>query len=169
MNTQDQVSNTRQLVLYACLLLCFYLFAYLLPLGARDLFVPDETRYAEVPREMIASGDWAVPHLNGLRYFENPALGYWVHAASQLLFGENDFAVRLPSALSVGLSALLVFFLVQRGRGRREKRKRLHRLQPPWSFSPALRSLGSAIPPFWITFSLFYSPPASPLLLGHRG
>nr|WP_321467738.1 phospholipid carrier-dependent glycosyltransferase [uncultured Desulfobulbus sp.] len=117
MNTQDQVSNTRQLVLYACLLLCFYVFAYLLPLGARDLFVPDETRYAEVPREMIASGDWAVPHLNGLRYFEKPALGYWVHAGSQLLFGENNFAVRFPSALSVGLSALLVFFLVKRARG----------------------------------------------------
>nr|WP_240194754.1 phospholipid carrier-dependent glycosyltransferase [Desulfobulbus rhabdoformis] len=104
------------MVLYTCLLLCFYVVAYLLPLGARDLFVPDETRYAEVPREMIATGDWAVPHLNGLRYFEKPALGYWVHAGSQLLFGENNFAVRFPSALSIGLSALLVFFLVQKAR-----------------------------------------------------
>jgi len=115
-NTEHPIHNKRQMVLYTCLLLCFYVVAYLLPLGARDLFVPDETRYAEVPREMIATGDWAVPHLNGLRYFEKPALGYWVHAGSQLLFGENNFAVRFPSALSVGLSALLVFFLVQKAR-----------------------------------------------------
>ena len=43
-------------MLYALLLLSFYVLVYLLPLGARDLLVPDETRYAEVPREMIASG-----------------------------------------------------------------------------------------------------------------
>jgi len=95
-------------------LLLFFLLAYLLPLGARDLVLPDETRYAEIPREMIASGDWIVPRLNGLRYFEKPVLGYWVHAASQLLFGENNFAVRLPSALAVGFSALLIYGLARR-------------------------------------------------------
>ncbi|MDP2863484.1 MAG: phospholipid carrier-dependent glycosyltransferase [Desulfobacterales bacterium] len=99
---------------YAVLLLSFFLLSYILPLGVRDLVVPDETRYAEIPREMIASGDWVVPHLNGVRYFEKPALGYWVHAGSILLFGENDFAVRLPSALAVGLSALLIYVLVRR-------------------------------------------------------
>ncbi len=99
---------------YILLLLSFFLLAYILPLGARDLAVPDETRYGEIPREMIASGDWIVPHLNGLRYFEKPVLGYWVHAGSLLLFGENNFAVRLPSALAVGLSALLIYLLVRR-------------------------------------------------------
>jgi len=98
---------------YVLLLLSFFLLAYILPLGARDLVVPDETRYGEIPREMIASGDWIVPHLNGLRYFEKPVLGYWVHAGSLLLFGENNFAVRLPSALVVGLSALLIYVLVR--------------------------------------------------------
>lgn len=116
MNDLNQQQSGRRTVLYALLLLSFYVLAYLLPLGGRDLFVPDETRYAEVPREMIASGDWAVPHLNGLRYFEKPTLGYWVHAGSLLLFGENNFAVRFPSALSVGLSALLVFFLIRKSR-----------------------------------------------------
>jgi len=99
---------------YALLLVSFFLVLYILPLGARDLFVPDETRYGEIPREMIAGGDWAVPHLNGLRYFEKPPMGYWVHAGSILLFGENNFAVRLPSAMAVGLSALLIFVLVSR-------------------------------------------------------
>lgn len=92
----------------------FYLLCYILPLGARGLMVPDETRYAEIPREMIAGGDWVVPHLNGARYFEKPALGYWVHAGSILLLGENNFAVRLPSAMAVGLSALLIYLVVCR-------------------------------------------------------
>jgi 4-amino-4-deoxy-L-arabinose transferase len=98
--------------LYLHLPWVLFLLLYLLPLGARDLFVPDETRYAEIPREMIASGDWIVPRLNGVRYFEKPPLGYWIHAGSQLLFGENNFAVRLPSAMAAGLSALLIFGLV---------------------------------------------------------
>jgi 4-amino-4-deoxy-L-arabinose transferase len=99
---------------YAVLLLSFFLLSYILLLGARDLVVPDETRYGEIPREMIAGGDWVVPYLNGLRYFEKPVLGYWVHAGSILLFGENNFAVRLPSALAVGLSALFIYALVSR-------------------------------------------------------
>jgi len=81
---------------------------YLLPLGVRPLFIPDETRYAEIAREMLVRGDWVVPHLNGLDYFEKPVLGYWVHALAQLLFGETNFAVRLPSALAMGLTALLL-------------------------------------------------------------
>ncbi len=99
---------------YAFLLLAFFLLVYILPLGARDLLIPDEQRYAEIPREMIAGGDWIVPRLNGLRYFEKPPLGYWIHAGSILLLGENNFAVRLPSAMAVGLSALLIFLLVNR-------------------------------------------------------
>ena len=102
------------------LLFTLFVIVYLLPLGVRDLAVPDETRYAEIPREMIDSGDWVVPHLNGVRYFEKPAMGYWVHAAAMLIFGENNFAVRLPSALAVGFSALLIFMLVARGAGSKE-------------------------------------------------
>lgn len=91
-----------------------YVLAYLVPLGLRPLIIPDETRYAEVPREMLASGDWIVPRLNGVRYFEKPVLGYWLNAASIGVFGENRFAVRLPCALSAGLTALLLFGLVRR-------------------------------------------------------
>jgi 4-amino-4-deoxy-L-arabinose transferase len=108
---------------YILLLLLFFLLAYLLPLGSRHLVVPDETRYAEIPREMLTSGDWIVPHVNGARYFEKPVMGYWIHAASLFLFGENNFAVRFPSALAVGLTAILIYILVyrmQRG-GRKEK------------------------------------------------
>jgi 4-amino-4-deoxy-L-arabinose transferase len=103
--------------------LSFYILCYILPLGAIGLFVPDETRYAEIPREMIASGNWVVPHIDGLRYFEKPVLGYWVHAVSIMLFGENNFAVRLPSVVFVGLTALLLFFMVSRIKDSEDKEK----------------------------------------------
>jgi len=106
---------------YLLLLLFFFLFAYILPLGSRSLTIPDETRYAEIPREMISSGNWVVPHLNGVRYFEKPVLGYWMHAGSLLLFGENNFAVRFPSAMSVGVAALLIFAIAGHRRRKEEE------------------------------------------------
>lgn len=87
---------------------------YMVPLGVRPIAVPDETRYAEIPREMIVSGDWIVPRLNGVRYFEKPVLGYWLNAISITLFGENGFAIRLPSAISAGISGLMLFLLVRK-------------------------------------------------------
>ena len=96
-----------------------FILAYVAPLGIRPLATPDETRYAEIPREMRASGDWIVPRLNGLLYFEKPVLGYWLNAVSQEAFGETPFAVRLPSALAAGLSVLAIFLLA--GRGRKEE------------------------------------------------
>jgi len=95
----------------AGLLLSLFAILYLLPLQGHPLFIPDETRYAEIPREIVASGDWIVPRLNGLRYFEKPVMGYWLSAASLSIFGENRFAVRLPSALATGFTALLIFYL----------------------------------------------------------
>jgi 4-amino-4-deoxy-L-arabinose transferase len=92
-------------------LLGLFLVAYLLPLGVRPLANPDEVRYGEIAREMIASGDWVSPSLNGVRYFEKPILGHWLNAASFELFGMNAFSLRLPSALAAGLSALLIYWL----------------------------------------------------------
>ena len=93
---------------------------YIAPLGFRPMVVPDEPRYGEIPREMIETGDWVVPRLNGVRYFEKPVMGYWLTALSIELFGENAFAVRFPSAAAVGLSAWVVFILARRLFGRDE-------------------------------------------------
>ena len=51
-------------------------------LDARRLVHPDEGRYAEIAREMAATGDWVTPRLNGLKYFEKPPLQYWLTAAA---------------------------------------------------------------------------------------
>lgn len=91
-------------------LILLYLLLYIFPLGSRPLAIPDETRYAEIPREMLASGDWVTPRLNNLRYFEKPPLGYWANAISLSVFGETPFAVRLSSALAAGLTSLLIYF-----------------------------------------------------------
>lgn len=101
-------------------LLAFYLLCYIVPLGGGDLIIPDETRYGEIPREMIERGDWVSPRSNGVRYFEKPILGYWLHAASIGMLGENTFAVRFPSALAAGLSAMTIYCLIRFGLRRNE-------------------------------------------------
>ena len=68
------------LVILACSCVLFFL-----NLGSYSLKEPDEGRYAEIPREMVETGDYIVPHLNYVRYFEKPPLLYWVTAASYTL------------------------------------------------------------------------------------
>jgi len=101
---------------YRAIALLFLAFvaACLLPLGSHGLWIPDETRYAQISQEMLHSGQWAAPHFMGVRYFEKPAAGYWLIAMGQHLFGENLFGVRIVSALSTGLSAVLAWLLASR-------------------------------------------------------
>lgn len=95
------------------LLLAFAVF-YLLPLATHGLWIPDETRYAQISQEMLLTGKWAAPHFMGIRYFEKPAAGYWMIALGQAIFGQNLFGVRFASALSTGLSILLVYWVSRR-------------------------------------------------------
>lgn len=97
-----------------CLILTLFIVIYILQLGIMPLVSQDEVRYAEVAREMIASGNWVVPHLNGINYFQKPVLGHWMNAISELVFGGNNFAVRFSSALSTGASAVFIFFFLRK-------------------------------------------------------
>ena len=76
-------------------------------LGLRPLYKADETRYAEIPREMVASGDWLTPRLNGFKYFEKPPLQYWATAAFFEAFGIRDWVSRLWAAL-LGFAGILL-------------------------------------------------------------
>ncbi len=102
------------------LLLAFAL-VYLLPLATHGLWIPDESRYAQISQEMLLTGNWAAPHFMGIRYFEKPAAGYWMIALGQAMFGQNLFGVRFASALSTGLSILLVYLMSRRLWHDREK------------------------------------------------
>ena len=87
----------------------------LVEVGHTPFFEPDESRYAEIPREMLATGDFVAPHLNGYRYYEKPPLHYWAVAASMSLFGETEWAARLPVKLSaVGMVLVTVLFARRR-------------------------------------------------------
>jgi 4-amino-4-deoxy-L-arabinose transferase len=96
------------------LLLIAFGLVYLLPLGTHGLWIPDETRYAQVSQEILLSGNWVSPHFMGLRYFEKPIAGYWMIAIGQALFGDNLFGVRIASALSTGLSIVLTYLIARR-------------------------------------------------------
>ncbi|MEO5700267.1 MAG: glycosyltransferase family 39 protein [Casimicrobiaceae bacterium] len=81
----------------------------------RVLQHPDEGRYAEIAREMAATGDWLTPRLNGLKYFEKPPLQYWLTAATFDAFGVHAWSARLWPVLAgliavgaIGVAGLLL-------------------------------------------------------------
>jgi 4-amino-4-deoxy-L-arabinose transferase-like glycosyltransferase len=79
----------------------FIVFAlvWLYALGVRTLVPPDEGRYAEMAREMLASGDWITTRLNGIKYFEKPPLQTWMNALSFAAFGLGEWQARLWTGL----------------------------------------------------------------------
>ncbi len=83
------------------------------------LIEPDENRYAQIALEMVQSGNYLVPRLQGKPYLDKPPLLYWTTAASFNAFGINEFSARLVSALAATWTVLFTFVLGQRFLGRR--------------------------------------------------
>lgn len=91
------------------LLTAFLLLLFGIMLGSSPLEVPDGARYAEIPREMVASGDYVTPHLNSLKYFEKPPLFYWMQAISIKAFGLSDWSVRAMNALMAIFTSVITY------------------------------------------------------------
>jgi len=89
-------------------LLWLCVLAALIDLRAFGLTDLDEGFYASVAWEMRHSGDWRTPTFLGEPWFEKPPLLYWLTVGSMRVFGENEFALRLPSALMYALTIVLL-------------------------------------------------------------
>ncbi len=87
----------------------FTLAFYCVSLGAAALLDPDEPVYAQTAREMVESGSWLTPRLNGLLWFDKPPLYFWFAAVSFKLFSAGEFASRFPSCLMAALLVSLIY------------------------------------------------------------
>ena len=121
----------------------------------RPLLDPDEGRYAEIPREMLASGDWITPRFNDLKYFEKPPLQYWATAAAYGLFGVREWSSRLWSAALAFACLPLVFAWAARPYGREAALAALTALatSPYFQVIGHLNLLDGAFT-FWLTAAL---------------
>jgi 4-amino-4-deoxy-L-arabinose transferase-like glycosyltransferase len=99
------------LVLFLFLILSIF-FSY--EMGNRPFADPDEGRYVEIPREMVLTGDYVTPRLNGLKYFEKPPLFYWMQVLSMKVFGINETSMRLWVVLFAIIGCMCVFFIGSR-------------------------------------------------------
>jgi len=95
-------------------LLCVCLFS---GLGSLGLVGPDEPRYAAIARAMAESHDWITPRLWGSPWFEKPVLYYWSAGIAMRIFGVNEFAARLPSALATLVAIVAVKWTALRSYG----------------------------------------------------
>ncbi len=81
----NQLKRFSAMVILLCAVLWFGM------LGQRDLFDPDEGRYAGIPAAMVDTGDWLTPRLNDFKYFEKPVLQYWGTAVAFKIFGKKQY------------------------------------------------------------------------------
>ncbi len=80
-------------------------------LGSLALTDPDETFYAETAKEMLERRNWLTPYIYGEPQFEKPIFFYWLVLGSYKLFGVNEFAARLPSAVFALFGVMTAYLL----------------------------------------------------------
>jgi len=74
--------------------LALYFIILLIPAYWLPLFETTDARYAEISREMLASGNFLEPYYNGIKHFHKPPLPYWINAFGMMIFGINGFGAR---------------------------------------------------------------------------
>ncbi len=88
--------------------------SFFMGLGNAPLFNKDECAFSEATREMMASGNYLMTYLNGEPRYDKPILIYWCQAASVAVFGLNEFALRLPSAIAAAIWVLITFLFTRK-------------------------------------------------------
>lgn len=94
---------------YLSLIINFFLTLILTP-----LFNLDEGAFSEATREMFVNHDFITTYLNGHLRFDKPILIYWLQALSVSIFGTNEFAFRLPSALAATAWAFGIYWFAKK-------------------------------------------------------
>jgi 4-amino-4-deoxy-L-arabinose transferase-like glycosyltransferase len=92
------------------LLVCL---AVYLPLFWQLPLTRPEAMYGLIPREMLAAGAWFTPLLNGVPYLDKPQLLYWLNLLFYQIFGDSDWAARVPT-LGLTLGEVWVTYLIGR-------------------------------------------------------
>jgi 4-amino-4-deoxy-L-arabinose transferase-like glycosyltransferase len=111
---QNAPARTAARIGWAILIVATLYVCYFSHLGAIGFVGPDEPRYAWIARDMAETGDWVTPRLYGRPWFEKPVLYYWGAALCFKLFGVNEAAARLPSAISALLATLAMAWFALR-------------------------------------------------------
>src|SRR5215470_11440089 len=117
--TLELQRSTRSSRLPEIALLSIFVAVYFGSQFSTPLLDDADATHAEAAREMVARGDYVTLRVNGVRYLEKAPLPYWLVAFGYQIFGVNEFATRLPMALSVLFLGLLAFVWGQRAFGER--------------------------------------------------
>jgi 4-amino-4-deoxy-L-arabinose transferase-like glycosyltransferase len=68
-----------------------------------------DASHGQLARNMLTTGDWVIPQLDGVAYMEKAPLPYWMIAVSYMIFGVHDWAARLPFALGAVVLCWVTF------------------------------------------------------------
>jgi hypothetical protein len=149
-STSSVISTRHQVVLWVLAVVALTAW-----LGSRGLNEPDETRYAEIAREMVTSGEWLMPHLNGIPHVQKPPMVYWLTAVSLKLLGPNEWAARLPSMLGALATLWLTAFIAGSLFGGRARWNATIILLSSLEFYLLARTLTpDMVMTFWITLAI---------------
>lgn len=88
-------------------------------LGAYGLWDPWEPKYGQAVRDMLVRGDLITPRFDGEVRWTKPILIYWAMLPFALLFGNNEFTLRLPGGLLAIAGVLVAYHAMRNLRGRR--------------------------------------------------
>ncbi|MGK7897291.1 MAG: ArnT family glycosyltransferase [Xenococcus sp. (in: cyanobacteria)] len=106
--------------------------AFLWHLGNTGLVDETEPLFAEAARQMTVTGNWITPYFNEATRFDKPPLVYWLMAVGYQLMGVNEWAVRLPSAISAISLMILGFYTLRRFAFVNKDFSQVQKLQQSW-------------------------------------